>query len=285
VARLPWYTYLGAALNLTAWMCSWAQIGPRRYTFFALWLGFILVLDGLNVARAGTSLLARSRGKFIALFLISCPFWWSFELLNVPVQNWHYILDQPYSGLAYFLIASLNFSTVLPAVMEMAELLATFPRLRPRLAPPDVGPRASNWTAARLLGVGVLMVVLPFQFPHQAYGMVWLCLAFLLDPINNLARRKSALGHLLAGDWRFFVTVPLAGVCCGFFWEMWNYYALPKWYYTVPLFDAGPHLFEMPIPGYSGYLPFAVELFAMYQFVLLVVGLVSRRRLQDDLTI
>src|SRR5215472_2397440 len=92
VARLPWYTYLGAALNLTAWMCSWAQIGPWRYTFFALWLGFILVLDGLNVARAGTSLLARSRSKFVALFLISCPFWWSFELLNVPVKNWHYIL-------------------------------------------------------------------------------------------------------------------------------------------------------------------------------------------------
>jgi hypothetical protein len=41
----------------------------------------------------------------------------------------------------------------------------------------------------------------------------------------------------------------------------------------------------MPIPGYSGYLPFAVELFAMYQFVLLLVGLVTRRRLQDDLTI
>src|SRR5215472_11745458 len=161
--RLPRYAYAGAVLNIAAWTSSWAQIGPWPYTFFALWLGFILVLDGVNLARAGTSPLVRSRGRFVAMFVISCPFWWTFELLNARVQNWHYVFDHPYSTLAYFLIASLNFSTVLPAVMEMAELLATFPRLRPRLAPPDVGPRATNRTAAWLLGVGVLMVVLPFQ--------------------------------------------------------------------------------------------------------------------------
>jgi hypothetical protein len=54
---------------------------------------------------------------------------------------------------------------------------------------------------------------------------------------------------------------------------MWNYFALPGWYYTVPFFDAGPHLFEMPLPGYTGYLPFGLELFAMYQFILLGLGL------------
>jgi hypothetical protein len=284
-ARIPRYAYMGAALNIAAWTSSWAQIGPSHYTFFAIWFGFILVLDGLNVARTGTSPLARSRRGFVAMFLISCPFWWTFELLNVPVQNWHYILDQPYSTLAYVLIASLNFSTVLPAVMEIAELLATVPRLRPRLRPPEVGPRVSYLAAAGWLVLGVVTVALPFFFPHYAYGLIWLCLAFLLDPINNLAQRKSALGHLLAGDWRFIVTVPLAGICCGFFWEMWNSRALPKWYYTVPGLDAGPHLFAMPIPGYLGYLPFAVELFAMYQFVLLIAGLVVRRLLHDNLTI
>ncbi len=283
-ARLPAYAYLGAALNVAVWTSSWARIGPWRYTFFALWLGFILVLDGVNLARAGTSPLARSRVGFAAMFLISCPFWWSFELLNVPVQNWHYTLDQPYSALAYFLMASLNFSTVLPAVMEMAELIASAPALRPRLRPPEVGPRLSNWAAAGWMGAGVVTVALPFLFPRYAFGLIWLCLIFVLDPINNLARRKSALGHLLAGDWRFLVALPLAGVCCGFFWEMWNYFALPRWYYTVPFIDAGPHLFEMPVPGYLGYLPFAVELFAMYQIVLLIAGLVARRRLEDDLT-
>ena len=280
LSRVPLYAWGGAALNLAAWISSWGRIGPWRYTFFALWLGFILVLDGLNVARSGTSPLRRSKPGFIGLFLCSSPFWWVFEGLNVPVQNWHYMLDQPYSPLAYFLIASLNFSTVLPAVMEIAELYASIPALRPRLRPPAVGPRVSRVWAAALLGIGVLCVVLPFLFPRYTFGLIWLCLVFLLDPINNLAGRKSALGHLLSRDWRFLVTLPVAGITCGFFWEMWNVFASPKWYYTVPFVGAAPHLFEMPLPGYLGYLPFAVELFAMYQFLLLLVG--NRK---DDLVV
>ncbi len=277
--RLPTYAYLGAAVNIASWACSWGKFGsslgllaPWRYTFFPLWLGFILFLDGVNFARSGTSPLTRSKVRFVAMFLCSSPFWWSFEGLNVPVQNWHYRLDHSYSPLGYFFITSLDFATVLPAVMEIAELLAGFEALRPRLGPANPGPRLSNGWAAALFGIGIVMLVLPFMFPRYTFGLIWLCLIFLLDPINNLARRKSAFGHLLARDWRFLVAVPLAALCCGFFWEMWNSHALPGWYYTVPFVDALPHLFEMPLPGYLGYLPFALELFAMYQFILLVCG-------------
>jgi hypothetical protein len=270
--RLPVYTYLGALLNGVAWLSSWARIGPWPYTFFFLWLGFILVLDGLNVARAGTSPLRRGLGSFVLLFLYSSPFWWIFEGLNVPVQNWHYRLDRPYSALGYVAITSLDFSTVLPAVMEIAELLASFRPLRPRLSAPRVGRRAPLPAVLALVALGGLMIWLPFIYPRVAYGLVWLCLIFVLDPINYLAGRKSALGHLLAGDWRFLVTLPLAALCCGFFWEMWNSRALPGWYYTVPGLGQVPHLFAMPLPGYMGYLPFGVELFAMYQFALLVTG-------------
>lgn len=270
--RMPVHGWAGAVLNLASWYSSWSRTGPSNYTFFPLWFGFILFLDGLVIARSGTSPLHRSWRRFIVMFLCSSVFWWVFEGLNVPVQNWHYVLDQYYSPLAYFLLASLNFSTVLPAVLEIAELISSIPGLTPRLPPGDPGPRLSRRALITLLGVGIASVALPFAYPHYAYGLLWLCLIFLLDPINNVARRKSAFGHLLAGDWRFLVVLPIAGVICGFFWEMWNSRALPRWYYTVPYFDAAPHLFAMPLPGYLGYLPFAVELFAMYQFILLVTG-------------
>lgn len=270
-ARLPRYAYAGVALNGVAWIASWSHQGGG-FVFFPLWLGFILLLDGLNVARRGTSPLARGIWRFVAMFLASSLFWWIFEGLNVPVQNWHYQLDQPYSPLVYFLMASLNFSTVLPAVMEVAELLMGTRALRPRLAASDPGPRLPIWTATALVGLGLVMLALPFFFPRYTFGLVWLCLIFLFDPINNLARRKSVFAHALARDWRFIVALPLAALICGFFWEMWNFPALPKWYYTIPFIDGGPHLFEMPIPGYLGYLPFAVELFAMYQLLLLVLG-------------
>ncbi len=272
LVRVPRYAYAGLALNLAAWISSWARLGPWNYTFFAIWFGFILFLDGLNVARSGTSLLSRSRVRFAGMFACSALFWWVFEGLNVPVQNWHYALDQYYSPLAYFLLASLNFSTVLPAVMEIAELVASVPGLRPRLRRGDPGRRLSLKAGVALFALGVVLLVAPFLFPRYAFGGVWLCLIFLLDPLNNLARRKSAFGHLLARDWRFLVTLPLSGLLCGFFWEMWNWKALPFWWYDVPFINGGPHLFAMPVPGYLGYLPFAVELFAMYQFLLLVLG-------------
>ncbi|MFI5274418.1 MAG: hypothetical protein ACHQ4H_15400, partial [Ktedonobacterales bacterium] len=279
LGRVPWYAYAGAALNIAAWSSSWGRIGPWRYTFFALWFGFILVLDGLNVAVSGSSPLKRSASRFAGMFAVSCIFWWVFEGLNVPVQNWHYTMDQPYSPLAYFLIASLNFSTVLPVVMEMAGLYTSIPALRPRLAADDPGARVSRRAAVALLGLGVVTLALPFVAPQVFFPLVWLCLILLLDPINNQLGRKSVLGHLLARDWRFLVALPLAGITCGFFWEMWNFFALPKWYYTVPVVDRMTHLFEMPLAGYLGYLPFALELFAMYQLVLFVL-----RRKDDNLT-
>lgn len=278
--RIPWYAWFGLALNLFSWVSSWNHLGFWwPYTFFPLWLGFILVLDGLNVAVSGTSPLRRSRARFVALFLFSSPFWWVFEGLNVPVQNWLYHFDHQYSPLSYFFWTSLDFSTVLPAVMELVELVAAIPGLRPRLGPEATGPRARPVVASALIASGAIMLALPFVFPTYAFPLLWLCLIFLLDPINNQAGRKSALGHLLARDWRFFVTLPLATLVCGFFWEMWNSRATPGWSYVVPMLNAPPylfggpvpHLFEMPLPGYSGYLPFGVELFAMYQFSLLIL--------------
>jgi hypothetical protein len=298
LTRIPWYAWAGVALNVTAWVMSWARIGEWNgltinghayltahihlwaYTFFPIWLGFILVLDGVNVARSGSSPLTRSWRGFVLLFLLSIPFWWVFEILNIPVQNWRYFFDYPintgtFSGwIEYHTISSLCFSTVLPAVLEIAEILASFPALRPRLAPHNPGPKIKVSTAGILMLVGVAGLLLPFTAPYYAFGLLWVGVTFLLDPINNLARTKSALGHLLAGDWRFFVLMPLAALCCGFFWEMWNSLALPKWIYTIPLVASWhiPHVFEMPLIGYTGYLPFGIELFVMYQFALLLLG-------------
>ncbi len=232
IKRFPIYGIAAFALCLTAWVLSWMRIEPLyRYSFFPLWFGYIFFMDALVLSRHKTSLLQRMRWRYIQLFLVSSIFWWIFEGLNIPVQNWHYIMDRPYTPLAYFLIATLNFSTVLPAVLETAEFLSTFKLLHPQLPANNPGPRLPGWILLSIILLGLISFVLPWIYPHYFFGLVWLCLVFLLDPINNYAGRKSALAHIAVGDWRFFV-LPLAGLCCGFLWEMWNFYALPKWYYT-----------------------------------------------------
>jgi hypothetical protein len=54
---------------------------------------------------------------------------------------------------------------------------------------------------------------------------------------------------------------------------MWNYFSYPKWQYSVPGVSF-LHIFEMPLLGYGGYLPFAMELHALYH---LVAGLLGQK--------
>jgi hypothetical protein len=39
---------------------------------------------------------------------------------------------------------------------------------------------------------------------------------------------------------------------------MFNFYSLARWQYSIPYVQV-LHLFEMPILGYAGYLPFGLE--------------------------
>ncbi len=63
------------------------------------------------------------------------------------------------------------------------------------------------------------------------------------------------------------------GLTCGFFWEFWNYWAAAKWTYTLPFL--GPFeqykAFEMPLLGFLGFLPFALECWVALQTILLLM--------------
>lgn len=61
---------------------------------------------------------------------------------------------------------------------------------------------------------------------------------------------------------RTHVSLCLGGLLCGFVWELWNVYAYPQWVCDAPGVNFW-HVFEMPLIGYIGYLPFALELHAL----------------------
>jgi hypothetical protein len=71
------------------------------------------------------------------------------------------------------------------------------------------------------------------------------------------------MGDLRAGRTERLKSLLLAGLVCGIVWEFWNYWARSKWIYAVPIFP-NLRIFEMPLPGYGGFPPFAVECFVMY---------------------
>jgi hypothetical protein len=272
--------FLGIALVLVAWSLSW--FGPARlgaHTFFPLWLGYILTVDGLVAARSGASLWTRNPAAFVTLFFISAPLWWLYEAANVRLQNWHYHLPHDYGWLHYRAESTLAFSTVLPAVFETTELLMTT----------RLGKRAGTWRRFslsperlhRISVLGALMLVLSMLVPRYFFPLVWIGGFLLIDPVNARRSRQSLLRSASQGHWRPTVVLAVAGPFCGFFWEMWNIRAMPKWTYEIPFFD-WMHLFEMPILGYGGYVPFAFGLYAAYHLFTALLPERSIARLTID---
>lgn len=267
--------WLGLLLIAIFWPLNWVLEGLRTHLlFFPLWLGYILTVDGLVWLRKGSSLLTRNKRAFVGLFLVSAPLWWLFEVLNWRTRNWQYTARDYFSDLEYFVLASISFSTVVPAVFGTAELVSTFGWLR-RLRPgPVIKP--TRRVLLTFMVIGILMLTAMLIWPRTFFLFMWLSLYFILAPINARLGFRSLAEYTTRGDWRPVVAIWVGTLICGFFWEMWNYYAHPKWIYHVAPFEF-LHIFEMPIMGYGGYLPFGMELFTLYH---LVIGLLGFR--QDD---
>ena len=159
------------------------------------------------------------------------------------------------------------FATIWPAILITAEALEGWGLLYPRKM--RAFPVQRKYILI-LVTLGTLCLSSPFIFPpemaHYLAAPVWLGFIFLLDPCNYLLGGKSLLGDLEKGSPRLLFALLLSGMICGLLWEFWNFWAGAKWHYTVPILGH-VRIFEMPILGYLGFPPFAVECFVMYEFV------------------
>jgi len=106
------------------------------------------------------------------------------------------------------------------------------------------------------------MLALLLVWPTYFYPFLWGWAFFLTVSLNHGLGRHTLLDDAAEGNWRPIVSLALGTLICGFFWELWNVYAYPKWVYDAPGVNFW-HVFEMPLLGYIGYLPFGLELHAL----------------------
>ena len=267
---LPYRGLLGLILICVAWPFSWTESGTGlQYTFFPLWLGFILAIDGLVLRRTGTSLMVRSPKIMAMMFILAVPYWWMFEAINQVIQNWVYIGSNPETNLFSLIQTSLAFSVVIPAVFEVSELVGSFNFINRFARMPAL---VLNRQQVAIIGIlGVLSLAALLTWPKYLFPITWLSLFFIFDPINYLTGRPSITANVRHGDWRLVVAFALGALICGFFWEMWNYQATISWQYNIGFFDFA-RIFHMPLLGYGGYLPFGLETYAMFHFVVGLLG-------------
>ena len=268
----PWFGWFGLALGAGTWVLAWnrfAWFAPlQAHTFLPLWLAYILVINAVNVMRSGHCLMTSYPRAYAVLFPVSAAFWWFFEYLNRYVWNWYYVGITEMGAAEYTFFATCSFATVLPSVTATAEWLGTFkPFTDERLCgfkKFDLHRPASVTMLAVTAAVGLTGVVL---CPHLTYPLLWVSPLAVILAVQILMGEPTALDDLRTGDWRLVVRFALATLICGWFWEMWNFYSAAKWIYAVPYVHRF-QIFEMPVVGFTGYLPFGLECAVVAAWVL-----------------
>ena len=276
--RFPWWGWLGVAVLAAGWVLSWnyrfgwfPAFTPRvqvQVSYAPLWAGFILIMNALCVRRSGHSPMTDHPWAYAATFPASSLFWWFFEYLNRYVWNWYYLGVSDIGAVEYIVYASVCFASVLPAVCAVAAWLHTFPvfddRVYRGMARVDLRRRGWCLFLGTLAAAGLTGIVF---VPDFAYPLLWLSPLAVFLLVQFLMREKCVLDPLADGDWSVFIRFAVASLVCGFCWETWNYYAFAKWVYAVPWVH-GFQIWEMPVAGFAGYLPFGVECAAVTAWIL-----------------
>ena len=266
-SRLPWWGKLGVMLVIISWILAWNRFAWftdfQVYTFTPIWLGYILIINALTLSRKGSCLLTKEPLYLLSLFLLSAIFWWYYEYLNTYIRNWHYIGTEELTTAEIIIHSSFAYATVLPAVLSTTEWLNTIPRLnRPsrQLWKLQIS-RPRSWAIVSWL-VGSITLTLAALWPETLFPLVWIAPLFVIAGLKYLLEGKTIFSVLARGNWQPILLPALAALCCGFFWELWNVKSFAHWEYSVPYVQAF-HLFEMPILGYAGYLPFGLVCLAI----------------------
>jgi hypothetical protein len=269
--KFPLYGYLGFLIIVVAeaLLFSGNQIVGRWFTPI-VWTGYILFVDGLVYAVRSRSLLMTDRLELLVIVVVSIGAWWLCEFYNAPrfwksdlELWWHYHNLEPNLMLRR---AGYDwaFATIFPLLFITAELFTVTIFKRSNAG---ARIRFSQPVLIVFIALGVVGVVGPLLFPSAWFApVIWLSFIFLVDPINALRGWPSITGDLARGDWRRLWSLLAAGLLCGFLWEFFNYWSISKWTYTVP-YLGNVKIFEMPVLGFLGFPPFAVECWVIYIFV------------------
>ncbi|MEJ5330472.1 MAG: hypothetical protein WHT07_10000 [Desulfobaccales bacterium] len=251
---------------ILAWLAAMAGVAldfpvVRAYLYHLAWWPLLLFLDGLLLLRTGESWLWQRPKAFLRAAAFSVTIWLFFELFNLHLLNWRYVGLEPRLWLRWPGYA-LAFATVVPAILLTAQVLQAFGAFAGRRGEPRTW---ESWPPVFLI-LGTACLTLPWVFPTYAFPLIWLGVIFLFDPFLPLVGRPAFTARFLAGERQEFYCLLTAGLLLGLWWELWNYPATSRWIYTLPILGFGK-IFEMPVLGYLGFPPFALECAILYTFM------------------
>ncbi len=274
------YGWIGLFLLLLSEFCLFRRAEPFYSWFYCFaWWSYILLADNLLFTLSGRSLLETRRKELWAMLPLSIFIWLLFEAYNLVIRNWAYdgIVSNMWLRWTGYSVA---FATVVPGIFITSDLVEHFYlRFFGRRRGASAGKAASYASECEALTasssprvlwfslvLGVVLSVAPILLPRFFFFAVWLGPLFLLDPILPRLGIRSLSLMIASRDCRRIWCLMTGGLICGGLWEFWNYWAASKWIYTVPFFTNWK-LFEMPVAGFLGFPPFALECWLLYHLI------------------
>lgn len=272
----PAYGWIGlVALVIAEWL-MFRGVEPVA-TFFTpiAWTAYALIADAAVFAIRGRSRLHDAPAQFAKLALLSIPLWLIFEAYNLRLANWTYasgmLLSLPVRWFGY----GWAYATIWPGIFLTADLIQSFGWWDVPVQPPIKPIVFSRAKQNAFMIAGAIFVTVPVILPESLgsylFGAVLLGFVFLLDPLNFRLGLPSYEAGLASGHRGLLFSYLVSGWVCGWLWEFWNFWAASKWHYVFPIMQK-EKIFEMPILGYVGFLPFALECFLMYHFAAWLLG-------------
>ena len=260
---LPIHGILGFLILILSEFLHLKKVEPFYSWFYCFaWWSYILFIDAIIYRLKGNSLILNRRREFFLLIPWSVFIWLIFEAANLFLENWYYI-NLPNSTVERWLGYAIAYGTVLPGIFETMELLETFGLFKTSSIKKTVISQGGQQV---LVALGTLFLIASVLIPHYFFPLVWVGFIFLLEPFNYCYGTRSLLRDIEEGNPRKIYLLLCAGLVCGFLWEFWNFWARSRWVYTVPFFEE-MKVFEMPLLGFLGFPPFAVQAYVMYNLI------------------
>ncbi len=263
------YGWLGLLLLIISEYCLLHRIEPFVTWFYCFaWWSYILLADNLVLKLRGWSLLHDRQREFWSMLPISVFIWLLFEAYNFVIRNWAYTIVplQIWQRWAGYVVA---FSTVLPGIFITADLVQMLFRRSPTVQTSgceQIPAQPSTKPSLLFFVLGLILTIAPLILPRYFFPAVWIGPILLLDPILEKTGVQSLSLGIHFGDRTRVYSLLLGGFFCGILWEFWNFWAGSRWTYTVPFFGH-LRLFEMPVLGFLGFPPFALECWVLYHLL------------------
>lgn len=250
-----WVMNLAGLMFLMATVAMTIRMEPFFTWYYVFsWWSYIFSAEAYLHLKGQEASLFASPARFLLQLPLSVTIWLVFELFNFRLQNWHYV-NVPASLPVRWIGYAVSYATVLPGLRVTALLVGRSGFLgRLRWHPLPLGTEGRRWVLAAGLGC----LVLPLVWPGVFFPLVWLAFIGILLPLHRCPESVRLAKSIQAGKPGAWLEILLAGMICGLLWELWNFWAGAKWVYTVP-WVGRLKLFEMPVLGFLGFPPFAVE--------------------------